>query len=192
MVDRTEDLQAVYSVEGWLSAPECSLLYDLASQVSSGCIVEVGSYRGRSTVALAKGSLANGGVPVYAIDPHDQFIGAMGWVFTPKDRIAFLENILRTQVAEIVHIVNLSSEVVVKGWREEVKLLWIDGDHRYEAVKRDLNCWTPFVSKECPVAFHDSTYPGLGPSKVIAESMSSGRFTLIRQVDLTTVLEKCD
>jgi len=173
-----------------ISPAECSLLYDLASEVSSGCIVEVGSYHGTSTVALAKGTMAGGKVPVYAIDPHEQFTGVMGWTFTPKDRIKFLENILRTRVVEIVHLINLSSEVVVKGWSEEVGLLWIDGDHRYEAVKRDFDCWTPFVSNGSSVALHDSIDPNLGPSRMVAEAIASNRFRLADQVDLTTVLEK--
>ena len=141
-------------------------------------------------MALALGSLANGGVPVYAIDPHEPFKGICGGDFGPKDRIAFFKNVLRTDVGEVVRLVNLSSEVISKGWSREVALLWIDGDHRYEAARRDFECWEPFVVKGGLIGFHDSINPGLGPGKVIAEAMPSGKFDKVMQVDLTTVLRK--
>lgn len=183
-------LKNVLSVEGQISPSECLLLFDLASQVSLGCIVEIGSYRGRSTVALASGSLANNRVPIYAIEPHEPFKGITGADFGPKDRVEFFRNILRTRVGEIVHLVNLRSEVVSKCWNKQISLLWIDGDHRYPAVKRDFDCWEPFVVKNGLIAFHDSTNPNLGPSRVIADVISSRRFKWIRQVNTTTVLKK--
>lgn len=45
------DLRIVSSIEGHLAFAEAQLLYELASQVTSGCILEVGSYRGKSTAA---------------------------------------------------------------------------------------------------------------------------------------------
>ena len=64
-------LIAIDETPGWLSLDEAALLYHLARQTTTGSIVEVGSYRGRSTVALAKGALAGGNRPVYAVDPHE-------------------------------------------------------------------------------------------------------------------------
>jgi len=183
-------LRTIMSVEGKITPAECSLLFELASQVSSGCIIDVGSYRGRSTVALALGSLASSSVPVYAIDPHESYKGIQGGDFGPKDRIAFFENVLRTGVGEIVRLINLSSEVISKGWVREVTLLWIDGDHRYEAAKRDFACWEPFVVRGGLVGFHDSTGPDTGPGRVVAGAVSSGRFENVMQVDLTTVVRK--
>lgn len=180
----------IFSVEGQISLDEGLLLYDLASRVYSGCIVEIGSYRGKSTVALALGSMAGNSVPVYAIDPHDSFKGILEGEFGPKDRIEFFKNILRTGVGGIVHLVNLKSEAASKGWNKEISLLWIDGDHRYPEVKKDFTCWNPFVVKGGSIVFHDSTDPSLGPSRVISEIISSGKFKVIRQVISTTILKK--
>jgi hypothetical protein len=57
--------------------------------VRDGCIVEVGSYRGRPTAALALGSLSGFQVPVYAVDPQEEFKGIYGGQFGPEDRGAF-------------------------------------------------------------------------------------------------------
>ncbi len=65
------DFAAVMAVEGQIQREEARCLYNLARHASAkGVIVEIGSYRGLSTVALAKGSLKGSGIPVYAIDPH--------------------------------------------------------------------------------------------------------------------------
>lgn len=185
-----DPLATILSVEGQIDPGECALLFDLASQVSSGCIVEIGSYRGRSTVALALGSLRHGKVPVYAIDPHEPFRGVLGGEFSPRDRTEFFKNILSAGVAEIVHLVNLRSEVAAKGWDQEVSLLWVDGDHRYEAVRRDVECWEPFVVKNGVIGLHDSSDPDFGPYRVAREMARSGRCEMIRQVGSTTVLRK--
>lgn len=184
-------LKKILAIEGQISARESELLFDLAAQVSSGCIVEIGSYRGRSTVALALGSQQQAKVPVYAVEPHEPFVGALGGNFGPADRIEFFKNILRSKVGEIVRLVNLSSEEAAKGWSKQIALLWIDGDHSYEGVKKDFELWEPFVIKSGVISFHDSTDLSLGPSKVIGEALSSGRFEKVQQVDMTTVLKKC-
>jgi hypothetical protein len=162
---------------------EAALLTRLASEVAEGCIVEIGSYRGMSTIALAKGAR----VPVYAIEPHEHFQGVLGGMFGPADRRAFFENLLRAGVVEQVRLVNLSSEIVAPGWQLPVGLLWIDGDHRYEAVRRDFECWEPYLSGK--VAFHDAIQPTLGPFQLIEELLDDG-FELVEHVQGTKVLRR--
>jgi len=36
-----------------------------------------------------------------------------------------------------------------------VDFLYIDGDHAYDAVKRDYEAWHPFVKKNGIIGFHD-------------------------------------
>lgn len=183
-------LRKILSIEGQISPAECELLYELAGDVSSGCIVEIGSYRGRSTAALALGSQTHHHVPVYAIEPHEAFTGVMGGDFGPKDRAAFFKNMLRVKITQTVRLVNLSSEVLRTGWDKQIALLWIDGDHSYQAVKRDFQCWEPFLTKGALLALHDSINPSLGATQLIAEVLATGSFKKVRQVGVTTVLQK--
>ncbi len=182
--------EIVAGVEGWLYDEEVELLYRLASGVASGVIVEIGSYRGKSTVALALGSRDHHSVPVYAIDPHETFTGAMGFGFRPADRTEFLRNLLRCEVTEIVRVVNLPSRVAAAGWEKPVGLLWIDGDHRYESVKQDLESWEPHLAPGSLVALHDSTDPNLGPRQAIQESVVVGRFEQIDLIRSITLLRR--
>lgn len=162
---RQTPIEMVMCVQGSVTEEEAGELMQLAADVlPDTCIVEVGSHRGRSTAALALGAK---GAPVYAIEPHERFQGMYGSTFGPEDRKAFFENMLRVGVVEDVRLVNLSSEVVSKGWTRPIGLLWLDGDHTLEGVRRDFEAWEPFLGPGGVVAFHDALDPAGGPAQVI-------------------------
>lgn len=167
-------IRRVMAVEGMIAEAEAEELMRLAAKVpSEDCIVEVGSYRGRSTTALALGSKA---APVYAIDPHESFEGIYGGEFGPADRRAFFENLLKAGVVERVRLVNLSSEGASQGWNRTIGLLWIDGDHSLEGTRRDFDAWRPFLQPGSIVAFHDARDPDGGPARLIETLVKSGEF----------------
>lgn len=168
--------------ESMITLNEGVLLYCLAKEIKTGCIVEVGSYRGGSTVFLGRGSLDGAQVPVYAIDPHKNFIGVLGGVFGPKDRTAFYHAMLEHGCSEIVSLINLNSEYFAVKWEEPVALLWIDGDHRYESVKRDFELWMPHLEPGAIIVFDDATDPNLGPRTLINEITISNNFEEIMSV----------
>jgi hypothetical protein len=163
-------------IDGWLKLPEAELLFDAAVSVKSGCIVEIGSYRGRSTVALAAGSRSSSKAPVFAIEPHEHFIGIKGGAFGPNDRRAFFRTLLQTKLFSMVRLLNTTSGVITPGWDKPVGLLFIDGDHRYEAVYSDFSLWRPYLMDNALVIFNDAT--GHGPAQLIKELAEEGTLTL--------------
>jgi hypothetical protein len=64
---KNEAIKAALQIDGWLSGSEAAALYDLAHD-AKGPIVEIGSWRGRSTAVLALASMAGNYQPVYAVD----------------------------------------------------------------------------------------------------------------------------
>src|ERR1041385_9078450 len=61
----------VDTVEGWLNEAEGRLLYRLARACSGkGVIVEIGSWKGKSTIQLANGSHDGRRIKIHAVDPH--------------------------------------------------------------------------------------------------------------------------
>ena len=169
-----------------ISLDEADLLLRLANKDDpAGCIVEVGSYRGRSTVALAQGA---GSSPVFAIEPHEPFKGVFGGVFGPADRAAFFRTMLSSRAYERVRLVNLSSEVITPGWQMPVRLLWIDGDHSYEGVRRDWDAWNPHLVAGAAVAFDDSTDKSAGPHRLIGELIDAGELAVVERVGKVTAL----
>lgn len=61
-------------------------------------------------------------------------------------------------------------------WKELVFLLWIDGDHSYQRVKRDFECWLTHLQTNATIAFDDATDATLAPRKLIDELIASKRF----------------
>lgn len=154
-------IDLLMSIEGHISKSEAKQLMLLAQHVQHNTVVvEIGSYRGRSTVALAYGSFRGNRNRVYAIDPYVEFQGLYGGCFGPQDLAKLYRNLLKYKVEDIVSVVSLFSVNAAKGWvAQNVGLLFIDGDHRYEAVQADYNAWAKFVMKDGIIVFHDSDTP---------------------------------
>lgn len=160
------------TVEGWLTREEGELLYRLARACKgNGVIVEIGSFKGKSTIWLAKGSQAGAGVPVYAIDPHTgseehrPSVGEPLWTYEE-----FMANLRRAQVEEIVKPLLSTSEAAVVSFELPVELLFIDGDHRYEAVRQDFDLWVPKLIEDGYLLMHD-TIRWSGPRRVARETL---------------------
>lgn len=184
------DTARILAVEGLMTDTEVRLLRRLASEVREGCIVEIGSYHGRSTVALAQGAREGAGRPVYAVDPYLSFRGPLGKKFGPRDKIAFMRNVVFAGLAEGIWTVHLPSEQAARSWDTPVSLLWIDGDHTYEGVRKDWESWAPFLVPGGRAAFHDSLDPRLGVFRLIPEILEGQGFRRVEVVDKVTVLEK--
>lgn len=185
-------LQAVFDgTDGMISFQEAVCLYELAREVRSGCILEIGSYRGRSTVFLGKGSLDGANIPVFAIDPHATFTGVLGGIFGSGDRAIFYRTMLDNGCSGIVSLINLSSEFFSSQWKSPVSLLWIDGDHSYEGVRRDFYCWEPHLLPEAVIAFDDALDPNLGPFRLIEELVETMKYQILARVGKVVVLKCC-
>ena len=168
-------------VEGMIDADESALLYRLAVQ-AQGAIVEIGSYRGLSTIVLAFGARAGAGGPVYAIDPHEEFTEPSGFHFGHEDAAVFMRNMLNAKVADVVRMVQLPAGAVALNI--PIGLLWIDGNH--EQALDDARQFIWQVASGGRIAFHDTPLPGVRAA--IAFSESAG-FQQVETVGGITVLE---
>ena len=143
-MDWAEVQARVQGIEGFISDSQAEYLCMLAKNCG-GTIVEIGSWKGKSTVYLALGSKAGGGGRVYSIDPHrdaPDYTGAFG---SEDTKPIFRQNIKRAGVDDIVIPLVMKSEEAAKGWTEPISLLWIDGAHVYENVKKDFLSWEPHL-----------------------------------------------
>lgn len=166
-------------VQGAISLAQANLLRKVAAGVTEGVIIEVGCFRGKSTTALSIGAKEGHDAPVYAIDPHEEFHGPFGGSFGPKDRREFYLNMLSVGGWENVRLVNLSSQVITPGWDKPVGMLWIDGDHSYEGVRRDFECWLPHLVPQAPVILDDTDRGG--PKQFVEELLAEG-WTVTRRI----------
>jgi hypothetical protein len=97
---------------------------------------------------------------------------------------------LRSKCHRIVRLVELPSAIVAAGWRRPISLLWIDGDHSYEGVRSDVDCWLPHLAPTATMAFDDATDQRIGPCQVVGELLASGQFTESHAVGKVRVLRR--
>lgn len=144
-------------VAGWLSPAEGELLYRLARACPAGSvIVEIGSYQGKSTIWLGKGSAAGNRCPVYAIDPHtggapEERRGPEVWTFD-----TFNANIRAARLEDLVKPIRAMSHEAIGSFDPPIGLIFIDGMHRYSAVVRDCREWLPRLIEGGVAALHDT------------------------------------
>jgi predicted O-methyltransferase YrrM len=154
-------------VEGWLHLDEGRRLYDAARHLADRggplTIVEIWSWKGRSSIALASGLVDSGREgTVWAIDPHTgsvEHVEQWGRVDTFAE---YLANIGRSGVGGRVSPLRLPShEARPQFGDRSVDLLFIDGSHEYADVRRDIDDWMSALRAPAVVAFNDSSWPGV-------------------------------
>ena len=183
---------AIRTVDGWLSEREAQYLYALAKDgPGHGVVVEIGSWKGKSTIMLAGGTKAAKREKVFAIDPHVGGPDQAKYGHTNVNtELEFRQNIARAGVSEYVTAIVKRSTDAVRNWNSAVRLLWIDGDHSYEAVRDDFVFWHPYVVDGGIIAFHD-TFAWEGPKRVVEEFVfPSGQFLPVGIVDSITAFQK--
>jgi predicted O-methyltransferase YrrM len=157
-------LASVAGVEGWLTDAQARRLWAAAAQVgASGQIVEIGSFRGRSTIIL--GSAASDSVALVAIDPHggsdrgpneydpDAPLG-------DADHDTFHANLARAGVDDRVRHVRKPSDQAPDDVEGQIDMLYIDGAHRYRFAKSDIERWGARVRPGSSMFIHDSYNAG--------------------------------
>ena len=132
------------------------LLYGLARALKPRVAVEIGSARGKSACYVGRALKENGSGKLFAIDPHTR----TNW--NDENSIDTLDemrrNISTFGVQKHVEIIRDVSERAAARWMLPIDLLFIDGDHSYEGVKRDWELFTPHVSPFGLVVFHDTLW----------------------------------
>ena len=145
---------SVDGVRGWLFQDEAYLLFKAAQMCqSSSSIVEIGSYEGRSTAAIANGAKFN--VKIFAIDPHtgDKTEVESGQKIDTFE--AFLNNMKNYPQVIPIRQLSVNAVDVVKEKTQNIGLLFIDGWHSEEAVSEDIKSWTPLLAPQATVIFDD-------------------------------------
>lgn len=188
-----ETKKIVSKVEGWITDKEGELLYHLAKNCKgNGKIVEIGSWKGKSSILLAHGSKSGNNVSIYAIDPHTgspEHKETHGEVWTFEE---FKKNIKNAKVEDIINPIVKTSEEAAKNFNEPIEFIFIDGNHDYEQVKSDFKLWFPKVIDGGIIAFHDTnTNEFPGPKKLVKDEVFKSKyFKNARFVDSITFAQK--
>ena len=153
-------LARVADVEGWLTDDQIQALHEAArSCPPGGRIVEIGSFRGRSTIVLA--SSAPTDVEIVAIDPHagndrgPQEIEGFE-AEAEADNAVFNRNLADAGVAARVRHVREFSDAAHGEVVDPIDVLFIDGAHRFGPARADIRDWGRRVAPGGRMLIHDS------------------------------------
>ncbi len=142
--DKDVDFEMPHEIRGWLTETEGKALADLAK---GKVVLEIGSFCGRSTVCLARPALK-----VFCVDPFN----SRNTLTAQEDTFEeFSQNLINHSVAGKVATsrgLSTDPDMVLP---EMVDLVFIDGDHSYEAVKADIEVAYKWLKPDGIIAFHD-------------------------------------
>ena len=133
---------------------EAALLYRLVRGAGIATIVEIGRFKGGSTVVMATAMAAGSTLWSYDLHvaPRPDLVGA------DLDR-ELADALARLGVDAGVHLeVGDSRTVEIPPGPFDV--LFIDGDHSYEGAKADFERWSPHVREGGHLLFHDAVDTG--------------------------------
>lgn len=157
--------QIAQDIEGWLNLGEAKLLYETSKNLSGkGAIVEIGSWCSKSLTYTVFGALSSGNLcKKISIDPF----------LTSKDEPngkyeTFISNLEKNGLLDKIIHIKEKSQIAGEAFAEDIEFLFIDGFHKYEAVKKDFELFFPKVIEGGYVAIHDITMYD-GPTKLTFE-----------------------
>ena len=142
-----------------MSDDQARRLWDAAGRTDAeATLVEIGSFRGRSTIVLARS--APPGARIYAIDPHGggdrgpQEIRA-DTVRGDADHEGFNANLAAAGVDDRVEHIRAMSNAAQDIVPGPVDLLYIDGAHRFRPALEDIQTWGARVPVGGTMLIHD-------------------------------------
>ena len=131
-------------VENWFTEPSCETLAGLVRKVDGipGRIVELGSWEGRSTLAIANATDR----PVHAVDT---------WLGAPSDK--YQREQVKTRNVYLQWCMNVADHPHIEAYRMDwlayvqldlgpVALVFIDADHTYAEVCAQIDAFRPLMS----------------------------------------------
>lgn len=185
-------------IHGWMNYQD--LYREVAEALPDGAhVVEVGVWQGRSLCYMVEMMRLLGKTfRVDGVDPfHSDFAPNAVYPRYLRRRLrrkfisgSWLDhaaaNLRATGVLDSVRLIQLPSVMAAGAYPDgSLDFVWIDGDHRYDAVLADLRAWWPKVKPGGVLAGHDYDKPdvvravrdsGLGK----AEPRSRSAFRLVK------------
>jgi hypothetical protein len=158
-----------------MTTPEhlAGMLTAFAERVpEDSCIVELGTYHGKGTVALAQGVVLSGNdVEVITVDDYKEKKGWIGERYCPEDAQVFYANIKSVGI-HITHS-RMNFDDAVKMWTRPIGLLYWDPGC-VERFENDWLNWSPFIIPDGVFIVKDTPSGHLGTVPVLDQVIGQG------------------
>ena len=180
------------SVPGMIDVERCLFHMGIASgQDVLGDVVEIGAWQGRNSIALAAGCRSAKNGKVVVIDHFKGNPGTEDFYRVGRPDLSdlfdnFTNNVSRSGLTEWIEVFPKAREDFNRTKR--IRLLFIDGNHSYEAVAADL---AHFESMLCPGAIvilddYSPEFPGV--VQAAAEFLSKYPHAVAQQIGRDLVI----
>ncbi len=148
---------------GFFESDGNQLYKEAVARVNSGIFVEIGCWFGLSTTIMAKYIQESGkNIKFYTVDIFkgsdysEYLINTMG-KYTGEEQWSEYSNYIREQGVEpYIQTLKMTSVEASELFEDKsIDFVFIDGDHNYEAIKKDIESWLPKIKTGGVMAGHD-------------------------------------
>lgn len=159
-------------IEGWMEFAELQFLYESAQKYKK--IVEIGSWKGRSTHALCTGNYKTFGgrgevVCVDTWEGSDDLRDDTHYIAKREDVFLQFKNNI-SSVKKLPTIIRKPSIEAAKEFEDNsLDMVFIDAGHDYENVRDDIAAWLPKVKKTGIICGHDYVTSWMGVIQAVNE-----------------------
>ena len=140
-----------------LSINDVTVLIALAEKKAhkKAVFVEVGSWKGHSSCVIASVLKKQGG-ELYCVDHWKGSPGVFHHGLETDCFQTFRNNIRECKLEKYIHPLEMDSYTASKIFKDEIAdFIFIDADHRYKNILKDLKLWYPKVKKGGILCGHD-------------------------------------
>lgn len=123
------------------------LVKNVVENIENGVFVEIGTHQGQFADHILNSSKNS---VLYCIDPYicyDQYDDAINNI-TGDDLFNSTSNILKSKYGDRIVFIRKFAEDAVRDIPNDIDFLYIDGNHRYKYVYKDLELYYPKVKKD--------------------------------------------
>lgn len=166
-------------MEGWCTHEKACVLFKLVEDYKPELCAELGTFSGRSIVAIASGLKAIGGGIIFGIDPWRVEAALEGtntdadnqwWKQVPWDRIIreYYDRLLEYELLEYTsHFRKHDLDCLIYFNDESINLIHFDSNHSEEVAVRTVHSWWPKLAEGCVIVMDDITWSGQSKAVVV-------------------------
>jgi hypothetical protein len=159
-------------LSGHLTEKEVRFLSCLPFLSAEGELLEIGSFKGKSTIILASAAKEAGMKQIVACDPL-----LLSSPTDPKDADPrelpeiFKKNLVDHNLLSFVEFHQKKSSELAAKWDRPIKGLWIDGDHTYAGATMDIDLFSQYLEPGGIICLHDVLHSHEGPIRAFIEKV---------------------
>lgn len=168
----------------WISVTEDKYISDIVRTLTgSGCVVELGTFRGGTTELFAE--IVPYNISVWTIDIykiHNDWVRDLG----DYNAVTIYKNYFEGKYSNVFFIVGDSLNVG-RHWSKPIELLFLDADHGRDITKQNFIEWDRNIVSGGYAIFHDNVWKPSLLDEILSEYPN---YEFHSEFDITGVIRK--